>query len=118
MRLGRRAVLATLTIGAMIALAAPTYSYADADVDTSFADQLHRYNIYGPRDYNAWLAKISCERLGSGRDSDAEKSARFLAANLPHGTTTAQTWQFLATAVGTYCPDLMPSVTSHAASNV
>ena len=116
MRLGRRVVLATLTIGAMVALAAP--AYADADVDTNFADQLHSYNIYGPRDYNAWLAKISCERLGSGRDSDAEKSARFLAANLPHGTTTAQTWQFLATAVGTYCPDLMPSVTSHAASNV
>src|SRR4029077_9513915 len=38
-KLGRRAVLATLTIGAMIALAAPAYSYADADVDTSFADQ-------------------------------------------------------------------------------
>jgi hypothetical protein len=65
-----------------------------------------------------WLGKISCDRLGSGRDSDAEKSARFLTANLPHGTTTAQTWHFLAIAVGTYCPDLMPSVTAPAAPNV
>ena len=28
---------------------------AHADVDTDFADELHGYGIYGPRDYNPWL---------------------------------------------------------------
>jgi hypothetical protein len=114
-KLGIRAALATLSIGAFVALAGP--AHADVDADGNFADQLRLYNIHGPRDYDAWLAKISCDRLGSGLDSDAEKSARFLATNLPRGTTTAQTRQFLATAVATYGPDLMPSVTSHAAPN-
>jgi hypothetical protein len=49
--------MATLSIGAMVGLAGP--AYADADVDTNFADQLHRYNIYGPRDYNARLGRVS-----------------------------------------------------------
>jgi len=31
-----------------------------------FADQLHGYGIYEAREYNAWLAKIACGRLGSG----------------------------------------------------
>jgi anti-sigma factor RsiW len=52
-RLGRRAALATLTIGAAVALAASANADADVDVDANFADQLHRHNIYGSRDYDA-----------------------------------------------------------------
>jgi hypothetical protein len=95
-------------IASAVALAVP----ARADVDTDFANQLHTYGIYGPRDYNAWLAKITCERMGSGLDTSAEKSAEFLSHNLPPGTTTAQTWQFLRAAIGTYCDDLTPILTA------
>ena len=52
---------------AAIALAAP----AHADVDTDFTNQLHAYGIYGQKDYNAWLAKITCERLYKGVDVNA-----------------------------------------------
>ncbi|NKE40971.1 hypothetical protein FVP45_11590, partial [Mycobacterium tuberculosis] len=45
----------------------------------------HRFGIYGPQDYNAWLAKISCERLSRGVDGDAYKSATFLQRNLTGG---------------------------------
>jgi|ERR1700687_4013333 hypothetical protein len=110
MRLGTLSGLASITAAAALALAAP----AHADVDTDFANQLHGYGIYGPRDYNAWLGKITCNRLGSGIDADAYKSAAFLSKNLPRGSTTAQTWQFLAAAIGTYCPDQMPVLTSAA----
>jgi hypothetical protein len=112
MRLGKRFGLASIT--AAVVLAAP----AHADVDTDFANQLHVYGIYGPRDYNAWLGKITCNitcnRLGNGTDADAYRSAAFLSKNLPRGSTTAQTWQFLAAAISTYCPDQMPVVTSAA----
>ena len=84
-----------------IALAAP----ARADVDADFADQLHGYGIYGPGDFNAWMGKIVCKRLTTGVDGNAHNSADFISANLPRGTTQVQTWQFLAVAVGTYCPD-------------
>jgi hypothetical protein len=90
---------------------------ARADVDTDFANQLHTYGIYGQRDYNAWLAKITCERLDDGLDSNAEKSAVFLSPNLPHGSTTEQTWQFLAAAINTYCPDRTAVLTSVAETN-
>ncbi|MCW2623922.1 MAG: hypothetical protein JWR48_644 [Mycobacterium sp.] len=85
-----------------------------SDVDTDFANQLHGYGIYAQRDYNAWLGRITCERLGNGIDADAYKSAAFLSKNLPRGSTTAQAWQFLAIAIGTYCPDQMPVLTSAA----
>jgi uncharacterized protein DUF732 len=98
---------------AAIALAAP----AHADVDTDFANQLHTYGIYGQRDYNAWLGKIVFERLYKGVDANADKSAQFLSHNLPQGTTTAQTWQFLGAAKNTYCPDQTPMLTSVAGSN-
>jgi hypothetical protein len=106
--LGKRLGLASIT--ATLVLAAP----AHADVDTDFANQLHVYGIYGPRDYNAWLGKIICNRLGNGTDADAYTSAAFLSKNLPRGSTTGQTWQFLAAAISTYCPDQMPVVTSAA----
>jgi hypothetical protein len=41
----------------------------------------------------------------------------FLSHNLQQGTTTAQTWQFLAAAIDTYCPDQMPILTSVAEPN-
>jgi hypothetical protein len=108
MRFGKLLGLVSVTAAAVV-LAAPSY----ADVDTDFANQLHTYGIYGQRDYNAWLGKITCERLG-GIDADAYKSAAFLSKNLPRGSSTAQTWQFLAAAIGTYCPDQMPVLISAA----
>jgi len=68
-----KATLLSGILAATIALAAP----AHADVDTDFANELHTYGIYGQRDYNAWLAKITCERLYRGVDTNAEKSAEF-----------------------------------------
>jgi hypothetical protein len=56
------ALSAVGTTAATITLAVP----ARADVDTDFANQAHTYGIYGQRDYNAWLAKITCERLDDG----------------------------------------------------
>jgi len=35
---------------------------ASADPDTDFANELHVYGIYGPKDYNAWIGKIECKR--------------------------------------------------------
>jgi hypothetical protein len=88
-------------VAVAIALAAP----AHADDDTDFANQLHTYGIYGPRDSNAWLGKIVCDRLDKGVDANAFESTRFVAANLARGTSQVQTWQFFTTAIGDYCPD-------------
>ena len=96
-----RFAIAALTIAASLALAAP--SHADPDID--FANQLHTFGIYGPRDYNAWLGKITCKRLGNGLDADAYESAHFITANLARGTSQAQAFQFLGAAISTYCPD-------------
>ena len=105
---------APAAIAAMaIALAAP----AHADVDTDFSDQLHTYGIYGPRDYNAWLGKIVCERLYKGVDPDADKSAAFILRNLPLHSTQAQSWQFLGAAINAYCPDEAPVWQSAAAQH-
>src|SRR6201993_2505523 len=103
--------LLILALAAMVALAAP----AQADPDADFATQLHGYGIYGPRDYNAWLGKITCERLHNGLDTTADKSASFALINLPRGTTTGQSYQFLAAAIGPYCPDQAPVRTAAAA---
>jgi Protein of unknown function (DUF732) len=107
MRLVKSTVL-TLATAAMVALAAPVH----ADPDADFANQLHGYGIYGPRDYHAWLGKITCERLHNGVDTTADKSAGFALVNLPRGTTTAQSYQFLAAAIGTYCPDQVSVLTA------
>ena len=112
MRLSKLCVAAAMTAAAV----ALTPS-AHADGDTDFANELHGYGIYGQRDYNAWLAKITCRRLGNGLDSSTEKSAEYLSHNLPRATSTGQTWQFLAAAIGTYCDDLMPMLPSVAESN-
>jgi hypothetical protein len=109
MRLAKLSVPA-MVAAATVALAAP----AHADPDTDFANQLHRYGIYGPLDYNAWVGKITCERLHNGLDTTAEKSAHFALTNLPRGTTTGQSYQFLAAAIATYCPDQVPILTAAA----
>ncbi|MGW0157899.1 DUF732 domain-containing protein [Mycobacterium sp. NPDC003323] len=77
---------------------------AVADRDTDFANQLHGFGIYGQRDYNAWLAKITCKRLDTGVDAAATNSAQFLAQNLARTNSTEQVWQFLGTALRMYCP--------------
>jgi hypothetical protein len=69
--------------------AAPAY----ADPDTDFANQLHSYGIYGPRDTNAWFGTITCQRLNNHLDTDAYKSADFLAKNLPKGSTSEGTFR-------------------------
>ncbi len=92
---------APILVGA-IALAAP--AQAD-DYDYVFNSTLHTFGIYGPQDYNAWLAKIECERLARGVDGDAYKSAAFLQRNLPLHTTEGQALQFLGAAIDHYCPD-------------
>ena len=112
MRYRKLSALASITAAA-VTLAAP----AHADVDTDFANQLHIYGIYGQKDYNAWLAKITCNRLGNGLDNSAEKSAVFLSHNLPRGTDTAQTWQFLAAAIDSYCPEHQPVLAAVAEPN-
>jgi len=110
MRLAKLLVPAMVT-AAMVAVAAP----AHADPDTDLNNQLHAYGIYGPLDYNAWLGKITCERLHNGIDTTADKSAHFALVNLPRGSTTGQSYQFLAAAISTYCPDQVPVLTAAAA---
>jgi hypothetical protein len=90
---------------AAIALAAPARG---DDYDAQFMAQVHQFGIYGPQDYDAWLAKLACNRLGTGVDPTARQSQVFLSRNLPRGTTEGQTWQFLGAAIGHYCPDLAP----------
>jgi hypothetical protein len=98
----RSAGIASVAIAAAVGLAAP----ASADPDTDFDNQLQKFGIYGPHDYNPYLGKIVCHRLGVGVDPDAAASAHFLGINLPRGTTQVQTYQFLGTAIAQYCPDL------------
>src|ERR1700682_899206 len=108
----KSARLVTIVGALAITFAAP----AHADPDTDFANQLHTYGIYGPRDYNAWIGKIVCERLHNGVDADAAKSQKFVLTNLPKDSTEVQAWQFLGTAITYYCPDQTPvleSVSAH-----
>jgi hypothetical protein len=98
--------IAVVGIAAAIGLAAPAY----ADPDTDFDNQIARYGIYGPHDYNPYLAKISCRRLAQGVDPDAAATAHFLSNNLPRGTTQVQAYQFLGSAISIYCPDQAPKL--------
>lgn len=93
---------AALVAGAALVVAVP--AHADPDID--FANQLHGFGIYGQRDYNAWIAKITCKRLDRGVDPDAYASMAFVSKNLPRGTTQEQSAQFLGAAITIYCPDL------------
>ena len=94
--------IATLAVG--LGFAAP----AAADPDTAFADELHTYGIYGQKDYNAWIGKITCKRLATNVDANAFEAADFVHNQLDKNATTEQAWQFLAAGLRTYCPDRLP----------
>ena len=96
-----RILAGVLAVVAGLTLAAP----AAADPDIDFADTLHGFGIYGPRDYNAWLGKIACKRIARGVDTTAYASANFIERNLQAGSTSTQALQFLGAAINTYCPD-------------
>ena len=99
------------TVVAAIALAVPAQvlaAPAHADPDTDFANELHMYGIYGQKDYNAWIGKITCKRLYNGVDKDAYASAKFILEQLQKNSTTEQAYQFLGAALRTYCPEKLP----------
>lgn len=102
-------------IGAMmVALPIMLAPNASADVDTDFSATLQAVGIYGQKDYNAWLAKITCKRLTTGVDADASESAAFLSQNLATETSTEQVWQFLGAAIPLYCPQHFGALTAMA----
>ena len=94
---------AVAAVAAAISLSAPAYADPDSDFDNLLGS---KFGIFGPHDFNPYIAKIACHRLGVGVDPDAAASARFLSHNLPRGTTQVQTYQFLGAAIAQYCPDL------------
>jgi len=100
------ASIAAAAIAPALVSAAP--AHADPDVD--FANELHTYGIYGQKDYNAWIGKITCQRLDNRLDQDAGMSAKFVFRQLPKDATTAQAWQFLGAALRTYCPGKLPAL--------
>jgi hypothetical protein len=102
----RLAAIAAAAIAPALVLAAP----AHADADTDFSNELHTYGIYGQKDYNAWIGKITCKRLDNGHDRGADQAVKFVFAQLPKGSTTEQAWQFLDAALRTYCPDKLSVV--------
>lgn len=83
---------------------------AAADPDTAFTNELNTYGIYGQKDYNAWIGKITCKRLATNVDANAFEAADFVHKNLAKGTTTEQAWQFLAAGLRTYCPDRLSAL--------
>jgi hypothetical protein len=98
----KSAVVGIALAAAGLVLAAP----AHADPDTDFANELHTYGIYGQKDFNAWIGKITCKRIYNGVDTDANKSAQFISMQLQKGqNSTEQSNQFLAAALRTYCPE-------------
>ncbi|ANE78181.1 hypothetical protein A7U43_01465 [Mycobacterium adipatum] len=99
-------------VSALVALPIAAAPVASADRDTDFAAQLHGFGIYGQRDFNAWLAKITCKRLTTGVDADARESAVFLSQNLARTTTTEQVWQFLGAGIPLYCPEHTAALTA------
>lgn len=97
-------MLATIVAMAGVGLAAAAPVQAD-DYDYPFKMTVNGFGVYGPQDQLAWLAKISCDRIGRGVDGDPYKSANFIQHNLPRGTSQGQAFQFLGAAIDHYCPD-------------
>jgi Protein of unknown function (DUF732) len=103
----KRAVIGIALAAAGLVWAAP----AHADQDTDFANELQVYGIYGQKDYNAWIGKITCKRQRNGLDTDAAQSAQFISMQLERGqNSTEQSYQFLAAALRTYCPDRLSTL--------
>ncbi len=119
----KAAGLATVIAAVALTLTAPAHADPDCTpaacpmTDIDFANQLHTYGIYGPRDYNAWIGKIACERLDRGVDGDANKSQKFVFNQLELGSTQVQAWQFLGAAITTYCPDQAATLEAVSAHN-
>ena len=61
------AAAAAVGLGSALGFAAP----AVADPDTAFTNELNTYGIYGQKDYNAWIGKITCKRIATGVDANA-----------------------------------------------
>jgi hypothetical protein len=100
----KRTLIGIAAVAAAMMTAAP----AAADPDTNFANELHVYGIYGQKDYNAWIGKITCKRIATGVDPDVFATANFVHNQLVKDTTTDQAYQFVAAALRTYCPDKLP----------
>ena len=98
------AAAAAVGLGSALGFAAP----AVADPDTAFTNELNTYGIYGQKDYNAWIGKITCKRIATGVDANAFEAADFVHNQLENDSTTEQAWQFLAAGLRTYCPDRLP----------
>lgn len=103
----KRMFAATAAVAAALVMAVP----AQADPDTDFSNELQVYGIYGQKDYYAWIGKIVCKRQRNGLDTDSAKSARFISMQLPKGqNSTEQSYQFLAAALRTYCPERLSTL--------
>ncbi|OBB44317.1 DUF732 domain-containing protein [Mycobacterium sp. 852002-51961_SCH5331710] len=102
----KRLIVGVATAAAALVVAAPAQAQ---DIDTDFTNELHTYGIYGQKDYNAWIGKITCKRIRKGVDRDAFASAQFVQKQLAKGQdSTDQAWKFLAGALRFYCPDRLP----------
>ncbi|ULE32515.1 DUF732 domain-containing protein [Mycobacterium sp. IDR2000157661] len=100
-----RVIAGIASLAAALVFAVP----AQADPDTDFANELHTYGIYGQKDFNAWIGKITCKRQRNGLDTSAHESAQFIQHQLQRSqNSTEQAYQFLAAALRYYCPDLTP----------
>jgi hypothetical protein len=55
----KRTFVGIAVIAAGLALAPA----AHAEPGTDIANELQAYGIYGPKDYNAWIGKVTCKRL-------------------------------------------------------
>jgi hypothetical protein len=64
MSTGTSAITKMLMFGC-VAVSTLLASAAHADVDIDFTNRPHAYGVHGPKDYNAWLAKIACKRTDS-----------------------------------------------------
>ena len=101
----KRVLVGLATVATALTFAAP----AQADPDSEFAKELHTYGIYGQKDFNAWIGKITCKRQRNGVDTSAHESAQFIQHQLQQSqNSTEQSYQFLAAALRYYCPDLTP----------
>lgn len=109
----RRALIGVAAVAMGAVFAAPSAGLifaapAAADPDTAFTNELNTYGIYGQKDYNAWIGKITCKRIATGVDADAFEAADFVHNQLQRGSSTEQAWKFLAAGLRTYCPDKLP----------
>jgi hypothetical protein len=97
----RTLISAVGVVAAAVAMAIP----AHADPDTDFVNELHTFGIYGPKDYNAWIGKITCQRMRNNIDPSVNESASFVNKNIPRGSSEQQVYQFINASIDTYCPD-------------